>query len=414
MTLNTTSRAGIAGAAALLTLVGTSSGADAATAPGDAASAYVAGQLAADGNHLSVTFDGETYADNGLTIDAVLGLSAAGVAGSQVSKSAAWLAANSAFYTGSSVEGYAGATAKQIVMLQATGGSTSALLTQLKGFEQPSGRFSDKSEWGDYSNTIGQSWALIALKRSGGAVSTKAIDFLAAQQCSDGGFRLELGASTCVSDPDATSMAIQALAANGRSAVVTKAGDYLAGQQVASGGVRGGASTTSPNTNSAGLAAVAFSLAGKPANATRAAAFVQSLQFGCSAPAALRGAIAYDKSSFDAQVAAGASAKPSDKENRATPQAMLAFSLKPYLTITAGGSAGVPAIDCATTPTSTPTPTSTTSTTANPSTTSTVSGPPVVTDGPTGSGENLSLLVGAGAVFASMGAGAVALGRRLR
>lgn len=427
MHFTATARAGLAGTAALTAIALCSAPAQAATNPQDAAAAYLAAALAADGNHLSASYGGESYPDNGLTVDAVLGLAAAAVGGNQIKASTDWLVANAATYTGTSAEGYVGGTAKQAVLLQATGRSASAVLTQLKGFEQPDGRFSDASEWGDYSSTITQSWALIALKRAGAGATTKAIDFLAAQQCSDGGFRLKLADKTCVSDPDATSFAVQALAANGRTGAVAKAGDYLAGVQTASGGVRGGASTASPNSNSTGLAAVAFTLAGKSANAARATAFVKSLQFGCSAPVGLRGAIAYDKPSFDAQIAKGAKATASDQENRATPQAMLALTLTPYLKVSsAGAAARVPAIDCAAptsartpsaSPTSAPTPSASTSSapvTSVPATSSPVTGPAVVTDGPVAadSGADLSVLAGAGALIATIGAGAVALGRR--
>ena len=444
MTLLTTARAGFAGTATLAAFALAVAPAHAATTPDDAASAFVAGQLAAKGNYLNAEFGGESYPDYGLTIDALLGVAGTGTGTAQISKTADWLVANGTSYYGAGSEAYAGSLAKQVVMLQATGRPSGALLTKLKSMQTAAGRFSDKSEYGDYSNTIGQSWALIALKRSGEAVPTKAIDFLVAQQCADGGFRLELGAAKCTSDSDVTSFAVQALAANGRTTAVSKAAGYLATQQVASGGVRGGTSTESPNSNSAGLAAVAFTLAGRTDNAAKATAFVKTLQFGCSAPAALHGAIAYDKPAFDAKIAAGSRAVVTDQETRATPQAMLALTLTPYVRTIAGGSAGVAALDCGTNPTSSPTATATaspsstsspsisTSTTTSSTTSSTtttsagtattssatsiVTGPPVVTDGPTSSdgGADLGVLAGVGAFFASIGAGAVAHGRRRR
>ncbi|GAB3754896.1 hypothetical protein GCM10027599_17960 [Yimella radicis] len=442
MTLLTTARAGFAGTATLAAFAFAVAPAHAATTPDDAASAFMAGQLAAKGNYLNAEFGGESYPDYGLTIDALLGVAGTGTGTAQISKTADWLVANGTSYYGAGSEAYAGSLAKQVVMLQATGRPSGALLTKLKSMQTAAGRFSDKSEYGDYSNTIGQSWALIALKRSGEAVPTKAIDLLVAQQCADGGFRLELGAAKCTSDSDVTSFAVQALAANGRTTAVSKAAGYLATQQVASGGVRGGTSTESPNSNSAGLAAVAFTLAGRTDNAAKATAFVKTLQFGCSAPAALRGAIAYDKPAFDAKIAAGSRAVVTDQETRATPQAMLALTLTPYVRTIAGGSAGVTALDCGTNPTSSPTataspsstssPSSSTSTTTSSTTSSTtttsagtattssstsiVTGPPVVTDGPTSTdgGADLGVLAGVGAFFASICAGAMAHGRRRR
>lgn len=423
MTLTTSARAGFAGTAALVALaLGSTGTAQAATAPDVAAASYLAQQLAANGNRLTTTFSGETYDDYGSTIDAVLALAAAGTAQTQLARSTAYMTANGANYYGSGGESYAGATAKQAVMVQATGGNSSALITALQKLLTASGRYSDKTQWDDYSGAISQSWAIIALKRAGVAVPDKAVSFLLSQQCTDGGFRVKVDTTPCVSDPDATSFAAQALSASGNTAALSKAANYLATKQVSSGGVVGGSGATGANSNSTGLAAVAFSLAGKTANASRATAYVKSLQFGCTAPAALRGAIAYDKTSFDQQVSAGATPAQVQQNNRSTVQGILALTKQPYLTISAHGSAATTPVDCSTTtqsPTSSPSSSSassaSSSSTSSASSTSTVTGPPVITDGGTGGqGADLGLLAGVGAVIASIGAGAAAYGRRRR
>lgn len=425
MTLNSTARAGLAGTAALAALaLGGTSTAQAATTPEVGAASYLVSQLAAGGHHLSTTFDGTPYADYGLTNDAILALATTGAGQTEMGRAADYMVANGSAYYGAGAERYSGSLAKQIVMLKATGRSTGALVTDLRGLEAANGRFSDKSEYGDYSNNLSQSWALIALKRSGVNPSANAIAFLKSQQCTDGGFKLNPGDTGCASDPDATSFAVQALAAVGDSAAATRGADYLAGKQQASGGVGGGSTTSAVNSNSTGLAAVAFSVTGKSANAARATAFVKSLQFGCDAPAPLRGAIAYDRATYTTKLAAGA---PGDQENRSTVQAAFGLTLQPYVSVTAHGAATA-AVDCSTTTSSSTSSTSASTTsstssssasTTSPTTsvaassTSTVTGPAVVTDGPTGDGgADLGVLAGAVALIATVGAGAGAYGRR--
>ena len=59
---------------------------------------------------------------------------------------------------------------------------------------QPSGlfegRFSDVSTFGDFSNGFGQALNILALSHTAGGVPANAADFLHAQQCPGGGFRL--------------------------------------------------------------------------------------------------------------------------------------------------------------------------------------------------------------------------------
>lgn len=409
MTTSLRARAGFTGALALACagLTGIAAPAHAATPDSANAAHFLTSQLAASGHH----FESSGYADYGLTIDAVLGLDSAQSGQTEATAAAADVAKNVTTYQGDGTsELYAGATAKLLVLTEAQGGSITRYLDQLKGLEADNGQFKDKSQYGDYSNTIGQAMAVIGLARAHQS-DAKAAAFLADQQCADGGFRIKLSGD-CAGDTDATSMAVQALsAAGGHDAEITKAVNFIAGQQQADGGVVEPAAQAAPNTNSTGLAAVAFALAGRTSQAAKAKAFVNSLQFGCDVPAALRGAYAYDKASFDAQVAKGSSATPTDKERRAGTQALLAITQQPYLKISAGGSATAPALSCASSsPTSSTTSSSTTTAT---STTSVTTGPPVVTDGPSSGGNDGVLLAG----FAALGGAALAgagLRRRLR
>lgn len=407
MTTSLRTRAGITGALALtcagLTSLAVAAPATAATPDGATGAHFLASELAAGGDHLSVSSGGSSFPDYGLTIDAVLGLDAAKNGQAAATRAASYITKNAAAYRtgGDTKELYAGATAKLLVFAQAQGLPGDTYLNDLKTLEQSTGQFKDKSAYGDYSNTIGQSLAIIGLTRAG-KPDAKAVDFLAKQQCNDGGFRMTFDGS-CTGDTDATSLAVQALsAAGGHDAAIGKAVNFIAGNQQGSGGVVEPAAQAAPNTNSTGLAAVAFTLAGKTSEAAKAKSFVSGLQFGCSAPAALRGGYAFDQKSFDAQSAKGSKATAGDKELRASTQAMLAVNPQPYLEVSAGGAATAPALSCATTaPSSTATATSTTT------------GPPIITDGPAAGGNHGVLLAGVAALGGAALAGA-GLRRRLR
>lgn len=412
LTTSFLTRAGLTGVLALscagLTGLAAAGPAHAATPDSGTAAHFLATQLAAGGDHFSVSAGGTSYADYGLTIDGVFSLDSAHSGQAEATRAASYITKNAASYNSYGQDLYAGATAKLLVFAEAQGLPTAGYLKQLKSLEQSSGQFKDKSAYGDYSNTIGQSLAVIGLIRAG-QPDAQAVDFLAQQQCSDGGFRMTFTGS-CTGDTDATSLAVQALvAAGGHGAAVDKAVDYIAGQQQADGGVLEPAAEAGANANSTGLAAVAFALTGRNAEASKAKNFVAGLQFGCAAPAALRGGFAFDKKSFDAATAQGSTAKVSDQERRATTQAVLAFTQQPYLTITAGGAATAPALSCATT-----SPTSTTSPSSTTSATSTTTGPAIITDGPQSGGGNTGVLFGGAALLGGALLTGAGLRRRMR
>lgn len=406
MTTSFLTRAGLTGVLALgcagLAGLAAAAPAHAATPDSGTAAHFLAAELAAGGHHFSVSAGGSSYTDYGLTIDGVLGLDSARSGQAEAARAASYITKNAAAYNSYGQDLYAGATAKLLVFAQAQGLPTAGYLKQLKSLEQSSGQFKDKSAYGDYSNTIGQSLAVIGLIRAGQPNAT-ALDFLAKQQCNDGGFRMTFTGS-CSSDTDATSLAVQALvAAGGHDAAVTKAVNYIAGQQQPDGGVLEPAAGGGANANSTGLAAVAFALTGRSAEAAKAKNFVAGLQFGCSAPAALRGGFAFDKKSFDAATAQGSTAKVSDQERRATTQAVLAFTQQPYLTISAGGAAVAPALTCATS-----------SRTSTATATSTTTGPAIITDGPQSGGDNTAVLFGGAALLGGAALAGVGLRRRMR
>ncbi len=353
--------------------------------PEEAAAGYLARELAAGGHHFSVTFDGTAYADYGVTADAVLALDAAGAGQTEAAATTRYLADNVVMYTGfgDPTEISAGSVAKLLNVSLAQGVDPTAfggydLLGTLRSLEQPTGQFRDVSKYpkgdgsyGDYSNVFGQSFALMGLERAGTDPSAASVTFLAAQQCADGGFRLDFGVTPCASDPDATAMAVQALiAVNGSGDARAARGlDYLGSRQQASGGVGGAGPTASVNANSTGLAGQAFLAGGRGAQARRANAYLTGLQYDCGFPSGLRGGVAYDAAAYAAQNAAGAGAGTADQDRRSTTQAALALAGTPLYAVTSAGAvAGAPTVVCAA-PTTTAPPTTTTTTTSATSTT---------------------------------------------
>ncbi|MBC9957162.1 hypothetical protein [Yimella sp. cx-51] len=412
----------------LAAAVATSGTAQAQTPPATAAATFIATQFATGGDHFP-TSDPRGY---GYTTQGVIALASAGTAQAQMRAAADHLIAS----TRETFRPYGlpfsvMALAQHIVMLKAVGLDPRAQhgvdqVALLQGLEYPEGRFHDLNPNGNYAQTYDQVWSMLALRRAGAPVSTKAVNHLMGQQCADGGFRLEPDAPDCVSDANTTALAAQFFAATGRSADLTKTVDFLAAAQDSTGGVPG--TTTGVNTATTGLAAVAFTLAGRSDNAARAAAYVRSLQFGCSAPPAMRGAIATDKTSFDAQMAKGAAATPTVGEYEGTSLGIHALTGQGLLEVSAHGADQTIAIACATSTSNTASSTSTASATSQTSatsgtasstgtgsastSTSDVTGPPVVTDGGSSGGADPAVLMLAAGGLAVVGIGGAAAGVR--
>lgn len=327
------------------------------------AAGWLATQMV-DGDHFETVFGDTAYPDQGLTIDALLGFAAAGSAGDAAGRAMDWLSQPGTVsgYIGDGVnDSYAGATAKLALAAQVSGVDPTAvggvdLIARLTALEDASGHFADASAWGDYSNTIGQSLAVIVLSRHpGSGPSAASLDFLEAAQCPDGGFGLELAPQpeSCSSGVDTTAFAMQALLSAGRADAVADAVAYLLSAQQVGGGFATAGSGT-PNANSTGLAAQALGMAGRTSEASSAQAFIQTLFQGCDSPLDDRGAIAFDASGFDPVAA-----------TRATPQAILGLSTQSLVDLSIEGAApGIATLDCRGVPNTTAGgPTSTTSAT---------------------------------------------------
>ncbi|MFD5826678.1 prenyltransferase/squalene oxidase repeat-containing protein [Lentzea sp. NPDC060358] len=254
----------------------------------EAAAGWLARQMA-DGERLETEFGGVKYPDQGLTIDAVFAFAAARTADGNAARAIAWLARPeiAGAYLGTDGESYAGAHAKLAVAARVEGENPRAfggvdLIAGLRALQAPSGRFSDRSAFGDFSNAFTQSYALFALGRD-----ARGAAYLAGSQCPDGGFPVTFEASPCVSDVDATAIAVQALRAQGRP--TSRAVTWLGSRQQADGGFPGAQGGS--NANSTGLAAQVV----KGSARVRARDYLKSLQVRTGPDA---GAIAFDASSF--------------------------------------------------------------------------------------------------------------------
>jgi hypothetical protein len=280
--------------------------------------------------------------DPGLTADGVYGLAAAGVGQSTSAKAMAWLSANLPDFVGKGEESFTGPIVKIALAAQTQGldprqfGGVD-LIKRLGELQDAAGRFRDKGdpEW-DESNAFTQALAIIVLHRAALPLD-KATAYLLSAQCPDGGFPIAFGEETCKSDVDATTMVLQALK---NPAALS----WLVKQQQADGGFP--AAVGPSNANTTGLAVGALLAGGQVGAADKAVAYLKTLQVGCAGPETQRGAIAYDSTGFEA-----------GKAVRATAQAMLGLARVSLLDVSAtSASAGVPAIECATTPPSTPAP----------------------------------------------------------
>jgi hypothetical protein len=258
---------------------------------------------------------GDFGPDYGLTADVVLALDSASVGKVAARKATKALKAHVLDYTGGGVpaEFYAGSFAKLLNVAAAQnadprhfgGSSRNNLVHTLRGLEcghkgRPAcpagdrGRYSDISTFGDFSNTIGQSLALIGLERTTARGPEKtSITYLRHQQCTNGAFPLELSTAGCTPSVDATAFAVQALLVSGKKKAMNAALDgarWLKRHQHGNGSFTGNGVR---NANSTGLAGQALLAAGRAKAAAEANAFLRSLQVGCGGKAANRGLVHY-------------------------------------------------------------------------------------------------------------------------
>jgi hypothetical protein len=329
-------RARLLAAAALLVapavVLATPGTADAATRNrADAAAGWLGRRLGDD--HLAHTsFNGQSFPDYGLTADVVLALDAAKTGKRAARLATAALRRSVLAYTGGGdeTEFYAGSLAKLLVVAAAQGSDPTAfgtssrkdLVSTLLGLEcgtrtrtdcaaGDDGRFADRSQFGDFSNVLGQSLAVIGLERATRRGASRAsVDFLLGQQCPAGAFPETVNGSPCTASVDATGLAIQALQTVGTPqarAAAADAGRWLKNHQHANGSFTGNGVR---NANSTALAAQGLTAVGRAKAAAKARAFLRSLQVMCGGKVANRGKVRYARTAKGDDVRATAQAVP--------------------------------------------------------------------------------------------------------
>ncbi|HEY0949676.1 hypothetical protein [Nocardioides sp.] len=330
-------------------------------APAAASAAWLAGQLT-DGVLHNDQYDFDDY---GLSIDAALALHAVGGQDAAVQAVSDRLAANLASYTS---PGYgtvlsAGGTAKALVLAQAAGDDPTSygganLVDQLEGRVATGGSIAgriqddvDTTQAGaaDYANVIGQAYAVQGLDAAGSTSTAAATDFLLAQQCAGGWFRLYFADAdaagqscdadaTASADTDVTAIAVLSLLGQADDADVAThldaAEQWLLDAQRANGSFGGGTSTEAPNANSTGLAGWALGALGDTEAAADAAAWVRAHQAANVAncvyyDAGDLGAIAYDDAARRTLQGTPIDASTQDQFRRATAQSLPALQFAP-------------------------------------------------------------------------------------
>ncbi len=334
-------RAGITLATAALAVTAVlSSAPTASAAPAGDAAGWLAGQL--EGGPFPDGFGGTDF---GLTIDAGTALLEINRAGGARQVRDRLEATSSDYYTGDRFDDvgstYANALAKLTSFVQATGGDARAfdgndLVQRLEGQVSErgatQGRIVDTSEFGDFANSLGQSFAVRALAGAGSPQAVPARSYLLLQQCREGYFRLNMGEAgarrqSCdaagprksKADLDTTAINLinlQQLDRPGRQVnrAIRSGLAWVADQQRRDGSFGSSAPTTASNANSTGLAAWALGEGARCGPAAKAATWVRSLQLG-------NGAIAYDRPSYRAARGDGVTRQTRDQFRRATAQA---------------------------------------------------------------------------------------------
>ena len=228
--------------------------------------------------------DAGGFTDFGLTLDTGFALDQAGDKSGVATVNRAFQPVINDYISGDAFgdagSTYAGSVAKAATFARVAGANPTSyggvnLVTRLEERVSATapivGRIEDRSSFGDYANTLGQSYAVRALTEAKSQRAADAVAFLLAQQCTSGFFRQDFtkdkaaAAQGCAegqagSEPsvDATALAVVNLVEGdakgpGVNEAVDKATDWLVTQQKKNGSFAG-------NTNSTGLAGWALGL----------------------------------------------------------------------------------------------------------------------------------------------------------
>ena len=285
----------------------------------------------------------------GLTVDIGLAFSELGMRSARAQVRDAMASRVDTYTAPSEGEVYAGPSAKLLVFAQEAGADPTSyggvdLVTRVNRTVARSGRVADRSEFGDFANTIGQAFAARGLARAGSRKADRVISFLLRQQCDPGFFRLDFSGpsrdQSCDDarranrrpDTDVTALAVLNLRELPRAErtravrrALTGANRWLRGTQKRNGSFGGGVATEASNANSTGLAAWALGSTGSCRPARQAARWVRALQVdGDEAGTPLAGdtgAIAYDRTALEAARSQGITDTSRDQWRRTTAQA---------------------------------------------------------------------------------------------
>jgi hypothetical protein len=314
---------------------------------------------------------GTSGPDFGLTIDTGMAVSTVARQGATVSAISNALEPRIADYVGDGTkESYAGPLAKAAAFARTAKKNPTSygginLITRLEErtanvpadpAAEPqaaaiAGRIFDKSEFGNYANVVGQSYAVRALSLANSAEAGAARDFLLKQQCASGAFRLNFdkadvpsqactdGVAGSEADPDATALAVINLVESGdKSAAVTtalaKAGAWLDARQRGSGAIRSAGQGAQINTNTTAVGGYAMGLLKNRDAALKAALWVRRNQpvdkYRCrTALTKDTGAVAFRPDRVTASKTSGIPADARDEWRRATAQAILGLQFAP-------------------------------------------------------------------------------------
>ena len=242
--------------------------------------------------------------DPGLTLDAALASIAASgpnaTASGWVRAAEKGFAARVVYDPGSGTTRDTGLIAKALVAVDAVGGragtydglNLAALTTEALKLGAKPGWFGAPNAPTSV-NAFGQAYGMLGLARVS-SLPKVTVDFLAANQCADGGFPMYFPkASSCNSDPDGTAMLVMALRAAKNDGIaaadapLTKAVTWLGSKQRPNGSFLGAVPYTAvENANTTGLVTAALADL-KPDVVAKARAWLSTMQLA-------NGAIAYD------------------------------------------------------------------------------------------------------------------------
>jgi hypothetical protein len=322
-----------------------------------AAAGYLARQLkGVHHDHYVDVFGKSTFPDDGETADAILSMDAAGVARLASTRATAWLEKDASNYLtggGFTKNGtYPGSAAKLLLVATVEHVNPTKfgkvdvlgdlLADEGAGTGAAPGQFQNSDDPGsDSSSNLIQSLAVLALAvspKSPNGPDSAAIDFLAGQQCANGGYELAIRADTatdCTADDediDTTAYAVQALTATNKHAAASAAVAWLLKQRNPD---EGWGETPKANSDANSTALAVEALIATHRRPLEGVTWLRNHQQGCRATTA-RGAVRFQGAKYVAATAL-----------RATSQAGVALAYKSLSEVDIDGShLATPVLKC--------------------------------------------------------------------